>query len=290
MLDIRSTGDLASHKSVHLHARIRCTGTHLEGEIYSGALHPPIERDDYLHLPSLRPVNGQYRLRLTNEVREVQHTNLAELWVIDHPKDVRTFVDKNGTIRSSAAPVAPAVVVLDDDPGAQQAVAQGVRLLPAFPAAQVVADQDNVAALDGHVGAAPHGDADIGMGHGRGVVDAIADKSHRLAAVLELAHLLRLVLGQDLGDDPFDPGLAADDRGRARVVAGDHGHGQPHGLERGHGSGRLRFQGVGQGQQTGGFACLSRGVEQEILLLPDQSHHFIQVQPLQRRHIPRSGH
>ena len=70
--------------------------------------------------------------------------------------------------------------------------------------AQVVADQDDVAALDGHVGAAAHGDADIGLGQGRRIVDAVADKGHHFAAFLELLYLARLVLGQNLGDDPLD--------------------------------------------------------------------------------------
>lgn len=102
---------LATKKSCPFVYAYDSTSTRLEGEIYSGAIYPPIERDDYLYLPHLRDVDGQYRLRLTNEVREIQHTNLAELWVIDHPEGVRTFVDKYGHIHSSANPVAPASAV-----------------------------------------------------------------------------------------------------------------------------------------------------------------------------------
>ena len=35
--------------------------------------------------------------------------------------------------------------------------------------------RDDVAGLRGHVGAAADGDADVGPGQGRGVVDAVAD-------------------------------------------------------------------------------------------------------------------
>jgi hypothetical protein len=66
------------------------------GEIFSGATHPPIERHDYLPLPTLRAVDGEYRLKLANEVPEIQHTNLAELWVIDHPLGAEVLVDKHG--------------------------------------------------------------------------------------------------------------------------------------------------------------------------------------------------
>ena len=38
----------------------------------------------------------------------------------------------------------------------------------------------------------------------------------------------------------------------------------------------------GKGQQTGGLACLARGVEQEVLLLRDKRHHVFQVEARQR--------
>jgi hypothetical protein len=72
----------------------------MEGEIYSGATAIPLERDDYLKLKSLRPVDDQYRIRITNEVKEIQNTNLAELLVFDHPADAEILVDKYGVARS----------------------------------------------------------------------------------------------------------------------------------------------------------------------------------------------
>jgi hypothetical protein len=66
------------------------------GEIFSGTIYPPLERHDYLPLPTLKAVDGEYRLKLANEVREVQHTNLTELWVIDHPPGAEVLVDKYG--------------------------------------------------------------------------------------------------------------------------------------------------------------------------------------------------
>jgi hypothetical protein len=72
----------------------------LEGEIYSGASSIPIERDDYLRLKTLSPVDDRYRIRITNEVKEIQNTNLAELWVFDHPAECEVIVDKYGTAYS----------------------------------------------------------------------------------------------------------------------------------------------------------------------------------------------
>ena len=67
------------------------------GEIYSGATALPLERDDYLPISNLKPVDNKYKLRITNEVEEIQKTNLTELVVIDHKPDTKILMDKNGT-------------------------------------------------------------------------------------------------------------------------------------------------------------------------------------------------
>ena len=67
------------------------------GEIYSGAVYPPLERHDYLLLPGLVEEDGEYKLMITNELEEIQHTNLLELLVFDHPEDQEVLVDKYGT-------------------------------------------------------------------------------------------------------------------------------------------------------------------------------------------------
>lgn len=72
----------------------------LEGELYSGATATPIERDDYTSLKALSPVDDKYRIRITNEVHEIQNTNLAELLVFDHPSDAEILVDKYGVAHS----------------------------------------------------------------------------------------------------------------------------------------------------------------------------------------------
>ena len=72
------------------------TEINLEGEIYSGASATPVERDDYLWLKEIMPVDDHYRIRVTNEVKEIQNTNIAELMVIDHPPETGVIVDKYG--------------------------------------------------------------------------------------------------------------------------------------------------------------------------------------------------
>ena len=71
-----------------------------EGEIYSGATAIPLERDDFLKLRSLKPVDNQYKIKLTNEVNEIQNTNLTELFVLDHPAGTDILIDKYGNEHS----------------------------------------------------------------------------------------------------------------------------------------------------------------------------------------------
>ena len=67
------------------------------GEIYSGAVYPPLERHDYLLLPGSVEENGEYKLKIANELEEIQHTNLLELMVFDHAVNQEVLVDKYGT-------------------------------------------------------------------------------------------------------------------------------------------------------------------------------------------------
>jgi hypothetical protein len=71
-------------------------GINFEGEIYSGATATPLERDDYLRLRSITPVDERYKIRITNEVKEIQNTNLTELYIYDHPSGCEIIMDKFG--------------------------------------------------------------------------------------------------------------------------------------------------------------------------------------------------
>lgn len=66
------------------------------GEIYSGAIYPTLERHDYLPLPDMKTDSAGYRIKMTNEVREIQNTNLIELLVFNHPEETEVLVDKYG--------------------------------------------------------------------------------------------------------------------------------------------------------------------------------------------------
>jgi hypothetical protein len=83
---------------------------HLAGEIYSGSVQPGLERHDYLKLPWY-PGNDTYQLKIANEVKEIQHTNLMELWVFDHDNNVDVWVDKYGKYHTTTGVVSPTSAV-----------------------------------------------------------------------------------------------------------------------------------------------------------------------------------
>lgn len=72
------------------------------GEIFSGAIQPGLERNDYLRLPDIQPKDGEYLIKVANEIREIQHINLMELKVIDHPADTEVLFDKYGQVQTIA--------------------------------------------------------------------------------------------------------------------------------------------------------------------------------------------
>ena len=68
------------------------------GEIYSGAIHPPLERHDYLPIPNLEPVENEYKVKITNEIKESAHK--YDRIGFPHP-DNEVLVDKYGNTHTS---------------------------------------------------------------------------------------------------------------------------------------------------------------------------------------------
>lgn len=94
-----------------------CNGDSFEftGEMYGGAIYSSLERDDYMPLPGFKPVNGQYRLRISNELLERQYTNLARLIVIEHPDNATAILDKSGSVQTISSPEAPAEAISNNN-------------------------------------------------------------------------------------------------------------------------------------------------------------------------------
>lgn len=78
-----------------------------EGEIFGGAIGANLQREDYLPLPSIKAHDGVYSLRISNELKERQYTDLAQLITVEHPKGTRVLMDKKGQVHMLGNEVMP---------------------------------------------------------------------------------------------------------------------------------------------------------------------------------------
>ncbi len=79
----------------------------LAGEIYSGSIRPQLERNDFMKLPVYNKQKTNYQIKIANELREVQHTNLLEMWVFDHSSDLKIWIDKYGNYHTVSDLLSP---------------------------------------------------------------------------------------------------------------------------------------------------------------------------------------
>lgn len=77
------------------------------GEVFSGAVQPGLERDDYFPLPSNSMNHKTSKIKVANEVKEIQYVNLAELLLVDHKKGTDILFDKYGVPYSFSSPASP---------------------------------------------------------------------------------------------------------------------------------------------------------------------------------------
>ena len=77
------------------------------GELYPGAILPSLERTDYLPLPNFTAQNEEYELKITNELLEIQYTDLAQLVVVNHSPSQEVLLDQNGKPHTIAKKEAP---------------------------------------------------------------------------------------------------------------------------------------------------------------------------------------
>ena len=87
------------------------------GELYPGNIIKNAQRTDYLKLPSPESKNPKYTLQITNELLEIQHTDLAQLIVVEHEKSTQAFNDTEGRIHLIQNPEPPLEIVIDGQKG-----------------------------------------------------------------------------------------------------------------------------------------------------------------------------
>jgi hypothetical protein len=78
-----------------------------DAEPYGGATSRGLLRTEWCRLEHLRAVDGLYRLRLTNEVDETQHTDELRLVVVDHPAGTGLAADEQGGLHTYSSPRTP---------------------------------------------------------------------------------------------------------------------------------------------------------------------------------------
>ncbi len=85
------------------------------GDLYPGVITSNLQRNDYLPLPNFTPENDNYVLKITNELKEIQHTDMIELIVVNHEKDSEVLIDKNGVSHVFSDIQSPTKVLLDNN-------------------------------------------------------------------------------------------------------------------------------------------------------------------------------
>jgi hypothetical protein len=82
-------------------------GPVLEGEMYSGAVVPELERTDLLRLRHVVALDGSYVLDLSNEARETQFTDQLLLLAVDHEPGLEVLPGDDGALHTIARPLPP---------------------------------------------------------------------------------------------------------------------------------------------------------------------------------------
>ena len=70
----------------------------LQGEIYGGAIYPQLARHDYMPLKMTPLSDGTLQVKISNELKERQYTDIAELLVITHDSSSSVLADENGNL------------------------------------------------------------------------------------------------------------------------------------------------------------------------------------------------
>ena len=84
------------------------------GELYPGVLTENMQRDDYIPLGKYDESNSEYSIKVTNELKEIQHTDLLELIVVDHSSNIKVLLDDKGNLHTFSNLIKPNQVIIDD--------------------------------------------------------------------------------------------------------------------------------------------------------------------------------
>jgi hypothetical protein len=80
---------------------------HVDNSLFTGAVAPQLERDDYKLMPDYFASSDQYQFYVKNDEDEKQFTNLLELMVVEHEKGTEVYPDQRGNINLVSNPIMP---------------------------------------------------------------------------------------------------------------------------------------------------------------------------------------
>jgi hypothetical protein len=79
----------------------------LDAEPFGAAISEGLKRTDWIEMSNLRPVGGEYRLLLSNELEETQYTDELKLVAVDHAPGLTVAPDIEGRVHTFERPLAP---------------------------------------------------------------------------------------------------------------------------------------------------------------------------------------
>ncbi len=85
----------------------------LQGELFGGSIYPSLQREDYVPL-NIHAVNNEYQIKISNELKEKQYSDFANLLVINHPDNVKVLADASGKLHTISTPQAPVKALLNN--------------------------------------------------------------------------------------------------------------------------------------------------------------------------------
>ena len=91
------TSSVARGSCPHLYA-FDGEGYRLDADLASGALYVGAERDDLDRLESLKETDGEYRLRIQDDLDETDHIDSLSLLYVDHPRGQELLPTQTGEI------------------------------------------------------------------------------------------------------------------------------------------------------------------------------------------------
>src|SRR5579863_1593846 len=121
-------------------------------------------------------------------------------------------------------------------------------------AAQIASKESDSGAFDGDVGSRPHGDSDVGLRQSGRVVDAVTGHGNDVAFGLQPFDDFRFLAGLDFRFDAFDAEFLRDGFRHALAIAREHHDAQTLLVQRFEGFGGRLLDGIGDGDESGGFA------------------------------------